>query len=53
MKVKLVSEGETNVDFITTSRMPFPMNVMVPMVSKMLAKDMDVSLRNLKGVMEG
>jgi hypothetical protein len=25
----------------------------VPMVSKMLAKDMDVSLRNLKGVMEG
>jgi uncharacterized protein YndB with AHSA1/START domain len=47
-----VSDSQTNVDFITSSRMPFPMNVMVPMVSKMLGRDMDVSLRNLKAIME-
>ena len=45
-------DGQTNVDFITSSRMPSPMNVMIPMVSKMLAKDMDVTLQNLKGIME-
>lgn len=43
---------QTKVDFITSSRMPFPMNAMVPMVSKMLGRDMDISLRNLKAILE-
>lgn len=47
-----VSDNQTNVDFVTSSRMPFPMNVMVPVVSKMLSRDMDVSLQNLKAIME-
>lgn len=48
-----VSNNQTKVDFSTSSRMPFPMNVMLPIVSKMLAKDMDLSLQNLKVIMEG
>lgn len=50
---KPVGEGQTDVEFSTSSRMPFPMNVMTPMISKMLAKDMDVTLQNLKRIMEG
>ena len=50
---KPASDSQTDVEFSTSSRMPFPMNVMTPMISKMLAKDMDVTLENLKRIMEG
>lgn len=46
------ADNAANVSFKTSSSMKFPMNIMIPMVSGMLAKDMDITLQNLKRIME-
>ena len=47
-----VSDNQTKVTntFYTTT--PFPMNLMVPMIKKMLQKDMDLNMATLKKVLE-
>jgi len=47
-----VSANETK--FVTTfsTKTPFPMNVMVPMIKQMLQKDLDENSKNLKNVLE-
>ncbi|MEO7445162.1 MAG: SRPBCC family protein [Ferruginibacter sp.] len=47
-----LSDNETRVDFKTESTMKFPMNIMIPMISGMLAKDMDITNKNLKKILE-
>ncbi|MGX7668417.1 SRPBCC family protein [Flavobacterium pedocola] len=47
-----VSDKETRVIWNNTSTMKYPLNIMVSVVEKMLAKDMDISLNNLKNILE-
>jgi uncharacterized protein YndB with AHSA1/START domain len=46
--------SETQTKFTTTfySSNPFPMNLMIPMIKKMLQKDMDENAANLKKILE-
>lgn len=47
-----VSENQTKVSWANRSAMMYPMNIMVAMIEKMLAKDMDTSLLSLKNILE-
>lgn len=47
-----VSDTQTKVSWSNKSAMVYPMNIMVSMIEKMLAKDMDTSLSNLKLILE-
>lgn len=50
-----VSDNQTKVTWSTTSAMKYPMNVMMLFmnIEAMLGKDMEISLNNLKGILEG
>ena len=54
--VKLTTESlsgnQTKVTWSNTSAMKYPLNIMVSMIEKMLSKDMDESLNNLKTILE-
>jgi uncharacterized protein YndB with AHSA1/START domain len=52
MVTESVSDDQTKVTWSTASTMKYPLNLMVSMVEKMLAKDMDTSLANLKRILE-
>ena len=47
-----MSSNQTKVTTTFNSKTPFPMNIMVPMIKKMLQKDMDMNSENLKRVLE-
>ncbi len=52
MTTESVSENQTKVSWSNASKMKYPLNIMLPMIEKMLAKDMDTSLENLKNILE-
>jgi hypothetical protein len=52
METESVSDNQTRVSWSNASTLKYPLNIMVPMVEKMLAKEMDISLLNLKGILE-
>jgi hypothetical protein len=47
-----ISENQTNVCTTFNTSTPFPMNIMIPMIKKMLKKDMDLNMQTLKRVLE-
>lgn len=47
-----LSDHQTRVIWSNTSALNYPLNIMVPMVERGLAKDMDESLDNLKRILE-
>lgn len=47
-----IADNQTKVKWSNASTMKYPMNSMIPMVEKMLPKDMNVSLQNLKTILE-
>jgi hypothetical protein len=47
-----ISDNQTRVVTTFNSKTPFPMNIMLPMIKKMLQKDMDETCANLKRVLE-
>lgn len=47
-----ISPNETRVIWSNDSQLKYPINIMVPMIEKMLMKDMDTSLHNLKKILE-
>lgn len=51
-KLESVSENQTKVIWNNKSTMKYPMNIMISMVEKMLPKDMNKSLANLKNILE-
>ena len=51
-KTEALSENQTKITWNNASTMKYPLNIMVPMVERMLAKDMDTSLANLKKILE-
>ena len=48
-----LGSGKTKVTTVFNTTTPFPMNLMVPMIEKMLKKDMAENAANLKRVLEG
>lgn len=50
--LETVEDNQTKVTWSNKSIMKYPMNTMVPMVEKMLPKDMTISLMNLKTILE-
>ena len=52
MTTEAISDNQTRVSWSNSSAMKYPLNIMVPMVEKMLPKDMDISLGNLKRLLE-
>jgi hypothetical protein len=47
-----VSENQTKVSWSNVNEMKYPMDIMLSLVEKMPAKDMDESLVKLKGILE-
>ena len=47
-----ISSNQTKVTTTFNSKTPFPMNIMVPMIKKMLTKDMNQNSTTLKSVLE-
>lgn len=51
-RVKVINENSCSVTVTFDATTPFPMNIMVPMLSKMLLKDMETNGTNLKKLLE-
>lgn len=52
MAAESITDNQTKVSWSNVSKMTYPMNIMVSMIEKMLVKDMDTSLANLKKILE-
>ncbi len=52
LKAEAVDPTKTKVIWGFEGKMNYPMNIMLSMIEKMLAKDMDTSLTNLKKILE-
>ena len=52
MVTESVTNNQTKVTWSNSGKMIYPINIMTSMVEKMLAKDMDTSLLNLKNILE-
>jgi hypothetical protein len=52
METESLSDNQTKVCWSNASTLKYPLNIMVPMVEKMLAKEMDISLSTLKNILE-
>jgi len=52
MMAEAVNGEQTKVIWSNAGNMKYPMNIMVSMVSQMLGKDMDISLGNIKTILE-
>lgn len=50
--IESLSENQTKVTTVFYSETPFPMNLMIPFIKKMLQKDMNTNSINLKGQLE-
>lgn len=50
--VTAVNENESKVTTVFEAKTPMPMNLMVPMIKKMLTRDLNLNAQNLKGVLE-
>jgi len=48
----LPDSNQTKVSWINTGTLNYPVNVMIPMMEKSVKKDMDISLTNLKNILE-
>lgn len=47
-----INENTTKLTTVFETKTPFPMNVMIPLISKMLIKDMNQNSNNLKKILE-
>ncbi|HMK25452.1 MAG TPA: SRPBCC family protein [Chitinophagaceae bacterium] len=52
METESLSGDQTRVYWSNRSALKYPLNIMVPLVEKMVAKEMDISLSNLKNILE-
>jgi hypothetical protein len=52
METESLSDNQTRVNWSNRSTLNYPLNIMVPMIEKMIAKDMDGSLVTLKNILE-
>ena len=52
METASLSDNETNVSWSNAGTLKYPLNIMIPMMEKHVAKDMDSSLLTLKSILE-
>jgi hypothetical protein len=52
MELESLSDDQTKVSWSNAGTLRYPVNIMIPMMEKMLPKDMDTSLLTLKGILE-
>ena len=52
MAFETVAPTQTKISWSNTGRLIYPVNVMIPLMEKMVAKDMDSSLLTLKSILE-
>jgi hypothetical protein len=52
METESLSDNQTNVSWSNAGILKYPINIMIPMVEKQVAKGMDISLSTLKNILE-
>jgi hypothetical protein len=52
MDLESLSDDQTKVTWSNTGALTYPINIMIPMMEKHVAKDMDSSLAMLKEILE-
>ncbi len=52
METESLSDKQTKVYWSNAGTLKYPINIMIPMVEKSVAKDMDISLSTLKDILE-
>lgn len=52
METESLSDNQTKILWSNTGKLPYPINIMIPMMEKHVAKDMDASLLTLKTILE-
>lgn len=52
MTTESLTDNQTKVIWNTSSKMKYPLNIMLPLIVKMMEKDMDKSLSTLKNILE-
>jgi hypothetical protein len=52
METESLSDDQTKVYWSNAGTLKYPINIMIPMMEKNVAKDMDISLSNLKNILE-
>jgi hypothetical protein len=52
METESLTDDQTKVYWSNAGTLKYPINIMVPMIERMLPKDMDSSLANLKSILE-
>ena len=52
METESLSDNQTKVTWSNAGTLKYPVNIMIPMVEKHVAKDMDISLLTLKNILE-
>lgn len=52
METTALPNGQTKVNWSNAGTLPYPFNIMVPMLERHVARDMDASLLNLKNILE-
>src|SRR5437762_9692815 len=52
METESLSDNQTKVNWSNAGILKYPLNVMIPMMEKHVAKDMDISLSTLKTILE-
>ncbi|MFZ1299125.1 MAG: SRPBCC family protein [Saprospiraceae bacterium] len=52
MDLESIADNQTKVSWSNAGTLNYPVNIMIPMMEKMLPKDMDISLTNLKNILE-
>jgi hypothetical protein len=52
METESLSDNETKLSWSNAGKLNYPVNIMIPMMEKMLPKDMDESLATLKSILE-
>ncbi len=52
MELKSISENQTKVSMSNEGMLSYPVNLMIPIAEIMFPRDMDQSLRTLKGILE-
>jgi hypothetical protein len=52
METESLSGNQTKVSWSNAGELKYPLNIMIPMMEKSVAKDMDISLTTLKSILE-
>jgi hypothetical protein len=52
METESLPDGQTKVTWSNAGTLSYPVNIFIPIMERMLPKDMDISLANLKNILE-